>query len=157
MKTTKPIKSQKQLREFKNYYLYKEEYRNYLLVSVCLNSALRISDVLKLKAEDFYSFEGKHLQTHFMLWEQKTGKYTEILINQPIKTAFRLYVKNCGLERGYIFKNRQGNPISRIQAYRIIRNGADAVGINASCHSLRKTFGYYAWKKGTPSVMLMKI
>ena len=36
---------------------------------------------------------------------------------------------------------------------------AEETGIdgNVSCHSLRKTFGYHAWKQGVPPAMLMMI
>ena len=50
-------------------------------------------------------------------------------------------------------------PLSRYQAYRIVRKAAEAVGIEdvIRCHSLRKTFGYHAWKMGTPPALLMEI
>ena len=51
------------------------------------------------------------------------------------------------------------HPLSRFQAYRIVREAAAFAGLDAniSCHSLRKTFGYYAWKQGTPPALLMSI
>lgn len=50
-------------------------------------------------------------------------------------------------------------PLSRFQAYRMIIDAAKAVGIeeHISCHSLRKTFGYHAWKQGREPVVLMAI
>ena len=56
--------------------------------------------------------------------------------------------------------NRQKNEaISRIQAYRIIRSAADSLNIKqrVSCHSLRKSFGYHAWKSGAPVTVIMDI
>jgi site-specific recombinase XerD len=54
---------------------------------------------------------------------------------------------------------RTGNAISRVQAYRIIRGAGCAVGLveRVSCHSLRKTFGYHAWKSGVSPVVIMDI
>ncbi len=156
---TQPIRSYKDVQKFKNYYLERGEYRNYLLVSVCLNSALRICDVLKLKWEDIYDFKAACLKTHIALNEQKTGKHTRILINSALKSAVKLYISKSKTEikKGYIFANKHSAPITRIQAYRIIKEGGEGVGLDISCHSLRKTFGYHAWKKGVPPVMLMKI
>ena len=50
-------------------------------------------------------------------------------------------------------------PLSRNRAYHIIKDAADASHIegNISCHSLRKTFGYHAWKMGTPTALIMNI
>lgn len=49
--------------------------------------------------------------------------------------------------------------ITRTQAYAVIRRACLANGIEGkiSCHSLRKTFGYHAWKRNVPEVMLMNI
>lgn len=157
MKTAKPIKDHTKVRQFKQYYLKKGAYRNYLLVSICLNSALRISDVLKIKAEDLFDFDKNEIRSHLVLTEQKTGKRTEIFLNKNMRKAIILYQKNCRLTKGYIFKNTEGKPITRIQAHRIIKSGAEYAGIDISCHSLRKTFGYHAWKNGVPAVLLMKI
>jgi site-specific recombinase XerD len=61
---------------------------------------------------------------------------------------------------GFIIENpHAGKAISRIQAYRLIRAAAEELGFQqrVSCHSLRKTFGYHAWKSGVSPVVLMEI
>lgn len=61
----------------------------------------------------------------------------------------------------YLFPSpkKSGAPLSRYQAYRMITAAAKALnlGEHISCHSLRKTFGYHAWKQGANQVMLMTI
>ena len=58
-----------------------------------------------------------------------------------------------------IFSRKQPVTKNRSQAYRIVKTAAvhttqeDCI----SCHSLRKTFGYHAWKQGTPPALLMDI
>ncbi len=53
----------------------------------------------------------------------------------------------------------QDRHLSRYQAYRIIQAITQAVPIEGhiSCHSLRKTFGYHAWKQGADPVVIMLI
>ncbi|GHV44323.1 hypothetical protein FACS1894204_01270 [Synergistales bacterium] len=53
----------------------------------------------------------------------------------------------------------QRGAISRVQAYRIVRAAAEALGFRfrVSCHSLRKTFGYFAWKFGISPAVIMEI
>ena len=50
-------------------------------------------------------------------------------------------------------------PLSRYQAYRFVKQAAVYAGRpeHISCHSLRKTFGYHAWKQSVPPAMLMDI
>ena len=61
----------------------------------------------------------------------------------------------------YIFTGQKSanKPISRVQAFRIISKAADECNIKqpVSCHSLRKTFGYQAWKQGISPALLTNI
>lgn len=55
MSTTQPIRNKEQLAEFKEYYKsIKPNARNYLLIIMGMNTALRISDILALRWEDVY-------------------------------------------------------------------------------------------------------
>jgi integrase len=46
-----------------------------------------------------------------------------------------------------------------VQAWRIIHVAAEAIGETGciSCHSLRKSMGYHAWKSGVLPVLLMDL
>lgn len=159
MSTTQPIRSYEDVQKLKNFYLEKGEYRNFLLITVCLNTALRICDVLALKWQDVIYEDTGEIKDYIRIKEQKTGKTTVIKINVSIKNAIELYINNCGVGSGYIFVNKRGTALSRVSAFNIIKEGGKAIGLpyEISCHSLRKTFGYHAWKRGTPPAVLMQI
>lgn len=160
MGTTNPIREKRELEKFKNYYLKKEKYRNYLLIIMGLNTALRISDILKLCWDDVYDFQNKRYRSHICLVEQKTGKKTMIAVNHSLHEALVLCQQDRKAE-DFLFCTHSDplHAISRYQAYRIIRHAAEECGLegHVSCHSLRKTFGYHAWKQGVPPAMLMNI
>ncbi|NLC65599.1 MAG: tyrosine-type recombinase/integrase, partial [Clostridium sp.] len=60
----------------------------------------------------------------------------------------------------YIFKSRESSnkPITRQQALNILKDAANAVGIedNVGTHTLRKTWGYHAWKQGFSTALIME-
>ena len=163
MGTTQPIKEKEELHLFLDYYKTKQpSARNYALIVVGLNTALRISDILKLQWNDVYDFQRKQFRSHLLVLEQKTGKQNMIAMNKNVKTALALYKETRIIkEYDYVFtKNTDySTPLNRTQAYRIIRHAAkETLNVeNISCHSLRKTFGYHAWKQGTPPALLMDI
>lgn len=130
-----------------------------MFVVISLNTALRVQDVLKLKWSDIMQNDGWELKKHLSIEETKTGKHTYIYINDQIKKAVKLYISKCGKKGEYVISNRYGKPLSRFQAFKIVSEGGRECGIEEkiSCHSLRKTFGYHAWKNGTPPAMLMQI
>ena len=112
MGTTQPIRNKDELMAFRMYYKdIRPNSRNYCLIVMGLNTALRISDLLRLKWDNVYNY---------------TCRY---------------------------------QPISRTQAYRIVKTAAGKTvqDEHISCHSLRKTFGYHAWKNGTPPALLMDV
>ena len=160
---TQPIKDIQQINELKNYFLEKGETRNYTLVVMGLNTSLRISDMLSLKWKDVYNFRINAYRQHIELIEQKTGQNTIIALNESVIEALEVFKGNIEqiVPDLYIFKSRVGEnrPISRNRAFHIIKEASEELGIesNIACHSLRKTFGYQAWKQGVPPALLMSI
>lgn len=163
MSTTCPIRDKKSLASFRDYYKdTRPNPRNYTLIVMGLNTAFRIGDLLELKWQDICHANGK-LRRHICLAEQKTEKNRVVPINDALRQALEAYRTYCKGSKGsdYLFPSTRchSQPLSRYQAYRIIKNAAKACGLSEhiSCHSLRKTFGYYAWKQGTPPAMLMDL
>ena len=160
MSTTDPIRDQNQLRKLTDYFLERKQYRNYVLIVLGTCTALRISDLLTLRWDDVFDFETKKYRSHIELTEKKTRKRKRIPITSDIREALKLYYPYR--HGNFIFSNgrKEEKPICRVQAWRIIHHAANEVGIdgNIACHSLRKTFGYFAWKfQKTPSALLMEI
>lgn len=170
MKITQPIRDIAELKKIKRYYReVKPNKRNSLLVVCGLNTALRISDILKLRWKDVYNENLLSFKSHIDVKEQKTGKKTTVFINKNLKEAFASFLKDiiakkgklCEVMEQFIFLGQKSNdkPISRIQAFRIISEAAKKCLLShkVSCHSLRKTFGYHAWKKGVSPALLTSI
>lgn len=167
MNLAQPIKKTRDLENFKNYYKeIKPNYRNRLLIILGLNTALRISDILSLKWNYIYDFEKKEYKDHIIITEQKTGKTSQIYINSSVLDALKEYKedleqKNQNIDSNtYLFNHTNKNvSITRSQAFRIIKEAADYCSISGviSCHSLRKTFGYHAWKQGASPALLVTI
>ncbi len=165
MNTAEPIRNSEELERFKRYYLdEKRNPRNHLLIILGLNTALRISDMLMLQWQDIYNFETHRFCSHIILMEQKTEKKSVIFINKNLADSLQDYLDSQGgdgkvRKEMFLFQGRFGAALSRTQAWRIVRNAADVCGISGviSPHSLRKTFGYQAWKKGVSPVMLMSV
>lgn len=163
MATTQPIKNLDQIQQLKEYFLKKEETRNYLMIVMGMNTSLRISDILQLRWKDVYNFKKSRYKKHITLIEQKTGKANVVALNAAIIEALeRQRRKEKDFEETiFLFKSRKGEnqPITRVRAYTIIKEAVVELGMegNISCHSLRKTFGYQAWKNGIPPALLMSI
>ena len=159
MAATEPIRGKQELHAIAQYYLDQGQFRNYALFVLGVHTALRIGDLLSLRWRDVYDREHQKFRTHITLVEQKTGKPKTIALNKTALHALRVWLPHSKCE--YIFAGRGGNrPISRMQAWRIIRGACVSLGIegNISCHSLRKTWGYHAWTSQAVSpVVIMDV
>lgn len=163
MSTTQPIRKIKEVNQLKQYFYDKGEIRNYVLITLGVNTALRISDLLQLKWKDVWNFKTQHFKEHIVVREQKTDKITNVYLNEQCQECLEELKRAIETiaPADYIFKSRVGynKPIGRNRAYVIIKNASKNLGYeqNISCHSLRKTFGYHAWKQGVSPAVIMSI
>ena len=136
MSTTQPIRDKKSLQSFRNFYRDRKEHlRNYTIIVMGLNTALRINDILHLTYDMVY--QNHKVRSHIVVKERKTGKENRILLNSETRHLLAKYRKE----------------LIKTTMYQEALN----LGEHISCHSLRKTFGYHAWKQGANQVMLMTI
>jgi integrase len=130
--------------------------RDRLMFVLGINSGLRISDILSLKVRDVIDENGKP-KDRLILVEQKTGKRKSFPFNKAIISELKkLEYKSLD---DYLFPSQKGGPISRVQAYRVLNEAAKRAGLpyQIGTHSLRKTFGYHAYKAGTPVSVIQNL
>lgn len=127
--------------------------RDLLLFTFGINSALRISDILKLKVGDVRN-------TDVLTREQKTGKIKRFRMNKAIVDAVKSLVPADATDSDWLFPSRKGDkPITRVQAWRILKDAAERAGVKTEIgtHTLRKTFAYHAYKSGVDLTLLMSV
>ena len=123
MGTTQPIKNKNDIQRLKGYFLQKGEIRNYTMITLALNTSLRIGDLLNLKWQDVYNFDTKKYKHHIVVQEQKTHKQNTIPLNIEAKASLDMLMQS--LERlepsMCIFKSRIGENqhIGRTRAFSI--------------------------------------
>lgn len=129
--------------------------RDRLLFILGINSGLRISDLLPLNVADL---RGRQSLT---LREEKTGKTKTFRFNAAILGAIDTLIPADASADDYVFQSRRGTnrPLTRVQAYRIVNAAAVRIGLTdqIGCHTLRKTFGYHAYKAGVDLTLLQAI
>ena len=158
-KNTQPIRSIKKINELLTY-LKGKSYRDYMIAKIQLNTARRISDIVKLKVSDFLdpSYEMKRYVT---IQEQKTKKVAKIVINQSLQEAIKDYVTCKELAYDdYLFQSRKGlnKPITTTQVHRIFQEAGNALGLeNFGTHSLRKTWGFFCYRETQNIALIMEV
>lgn len=153
MNYVQPIRDLEKIEEIKNI-LKKQSFRNYFLFVLGINTGLRISDLLKLKATDVKR------KTHITIKEEKTSKAKRFKINSLLSLEIEDYIKSMKSDE-YLFPSRTGKktkPISRVMAYNILNAAAHQAGINEiGTHTLRKTFGYHFYQRYKDVAMLQQL
>jgi integrase len=150
MNTVEPIKDIAVVNELLQFFLGQSE-RNHLLFATGLYTGLRISDYRALRVIDVKN------KDEIVVIEEKTGKPNSIPINEELKQIIRRYCSGKR-EYEYLFKSRKGKnvPISRVQAWRILRRAGMEFGLKSiGCHTTRKTFGYILYQM-TEDIELVK-
>ncbi len=153
MSKVSPIRSQAKISQMKEY-LKEQSERDYMLFHMGINVGVRIGDLIKLRVRDI-------LGEYIDIIEEKRGKERVYLINNQLRRSLDEYVSGQELEPDdYLFQSRKGENehVGRIQAYRILNDAATVLGIEkVGTHTLRKTYGYWHYKRFRDVALLQKI
>lgn len=160
MELVEPIRDRDMVERMKTY-LMERSPRDHCLFVLGVNSGLRVSDLIGLTCKDVMETRTR-ARTRIRLREKKTGKHKDFPIGATVRETVEAYMasrKGWG-EDEYLFVSRKGNGhIERAQAYRIITEAAHHVGIeeHIGTHTLRKTFGYHAYKRTGDVALVQKL
>ncbi|MBC1483974.1 tyrosine-type recombinase/integrase [Listeria sp. FSL L7-1558] len=136
--------------------------RNVLLFSIGINTAYRISDLLRLKLRDVLEIyrQKVRVKSRLKMTEQKTEKNNSVILTKKLQKDIWDFVSKEHAEwiaqqdlDHYLFASRKTNggeqPLSRQQGWYIISNAGKKAGLqHLGTHSMRKTFGYHLYKNG---------
>lgn len=160
MQTVQPIKDKEKIEAMKKI-LRASTLRNELLFVLGINTGLRISDILALNVADVRMKKG--IVDRLELREHKTKKKRTIALSKKTSKLIERYLHNerpdASFEEPLFLSQKGGKAISRQHAYDILNSAAKSVGITEriGTHSLRKTFGYFAYKQGIDLAMIQKL
>ena len=153
-----PIRSPNAISSIKKH--LKSSPRNLALFTLGVNTALRASDLLRIKLSDI-----QHLRAgeQFTIKEKKTGKTKQVTLNKASFRAIRSYLKvrRKTAPDAPLFLSRKGaaKAISVWQLNHLVKKWARETGSHErfGSHSLRKTFGYMQrtqFKTDLPTLMV---
>ncbi|MCA0457121.1 MAG: tyrosine-type recombinase/integrase [Chloroflexi bacterium] len=159
-----PIRDRKKITQIKNQLRGQGRFRDLLLFTVGINTALRISDVLQLRIGQFIDEQQKP-RSRFEVREIKTGKRHDVTVNDSIREALTEYLfaypDVTSDPDNFVFFNSKFNRYSaalkRGRVWEFISAICEEVGLqgNYGTHSLRKTWGYQARMQGVDLALIM--
>lgn len=159
-----PIRDKKKIAQIKNLLRGQRRFRDLLLFTVGVNTALRVSDLLTLRIGHILDETGV-VVSQFVLREEKTGKRHEVVINDSIRTAFGEYLLAypgaAAAPEHFLFFSLKPfdytRHIDRRHVWELIATLCKEVGIagNFGAHTLRKTWGYHARLSGVDLALIM--
>jgi integrase len=118
--------------------------RDYLLLFLCGNLGLRVSELIRLRVTDLGSGQIRIPKLKIM-GRSKDGRIKKneipedgewIALPNEIRVEIEKYLTHYRIGAGFIFPGRDGH-LTRMSAQDIFYRYAKKIGINASIHSLR--------------------
>ena len=127
------------------------------------NCGLRISDILNIKKADVIYPDGT-VKNSYELREIKTGKHKKIILNSTARAAIK-EMDSFHHGHEYLFQtvgNYSGSdpkPVSTRWISKVFKDVREhlCLDYNFSSHTMRKTFGYHAYKNGEDIFVLQKL
>ena len=168
MNYVEPIRDLKKLFKMKKLMKKEGKLKELVLFEIGIKTGLRISDILKLTWNDVYSEFGENptFRQSIVITEKKTGKSKQFRLSDSVKESVNQLI---GLynpqKRTFIFISDSNSVTAsksawtRQYVWQFLNDYGYRSGIKEKIgtHTMRKTFGYHAYKNGVDLSLLMRI
>ncbi len=135
--------------------LLSDQPRNLALFSFGINTNLRASDLTKITVKQVLNL---HSGDSFEIRETKTGKSRWITLNKGVYQNIQNWIKIANLKPADpLFISQRGSSLTVSSVNRLVKSWCQHIGLkgNYGSHTLRKTWGYHAYKRGIDLPRLM--
>ena len=168
MNYVQPIRDVKKIEKMKKLMRKEGKFKELALFELGIKTGLRISDILNLKWSSVFSQAGDEpiFREVISIEEKKTRKAKQFHLSDNVrKVILEFWFSNQLNYEDYIFLSDSNNVANTHQAWsrqyvwQFLNDYAFRVGIRnkIGTHTLRKTFGYHAFKNGVDLSLLMRI
>lgn len=151
-----PIRKKTAIENIKK--ILQDKPRDLCLFTLGINTAYRANELLSIRLGQVKNIEVGDTLT---LKQSKTKKYRMVTLNRTAAKALQRYVKeDCDnlSDNDFIFKSQRGGALTVPTVTNLVKGWCVSVGLkgNYGSHTLRKTWGYWQYKRGTPLPLLME-
>jgi len=149
-----PIRKQADIAYIKS--MLVDQPRNLALFTLGINTNLRASDLVRITVNQVDAVAPGE---SFEIREQKTGKNRRITLNPKTFNVIQPLIDAALNPADPLLKSKKGGALTVSSVNRLVKSWCKAAGLrgNYGSHTLRKTWGYHAWKAGIDLPRLMVI
>lgn len=149
-----PIRATKDIKSIRK--LLQDNPRNLCLFTLGINTNLRASDLLGIKAG---MVMGLNPGDELTLKERKTGKHRRITVNKAVVEAIQGLLESRTYKKGDPLFLGQRGPLTVPSVTRLVKSWCASINLrgNYGAHTLRKTWGYHqrvTFQRGIPELMV---
>ena len=155
-----PIRSKAAIERIKADLLYRKKYRDFCLFTLGINTAYRANELLSLTLGKVAELEaGDTLE----LKQSKNKKHRMVTVNRTVLDAIQQYLKHdyrmrsCNVQSP-LFYSAKGGALTVPTVSVMVKEWCEGAGCkgNYGSHSMRKTWGWHQYKRGTAIPLLME-
>jgi integrase len=157
-----PIRQKAAIERIKAVLLKNAQYRDHCLFTLGINTAFRANELLSLKiGQVLHLAAGDILE----LKQSKNRKHRAVTLNKTAAEALRLYIerdmtlqKRMADKDAPLFYSQRGDCLTVPSVHNMVKAWCAHAGLkgNYGSHTMRKTWGYWQYKRGKPLPLLME-
>jgi integrase len=153
-----PIRTKAAIENIKK--ILRDSPRNLCLFTLGINTAYRANELLALRVGQVRTLR---VSDTLELKQSKTRTYRMVTLNRPAVAAIQSYLthdrafRDAAADR-YLFASRVGKVLTVPTVTNLVKGWCAAVGLkgNYGSHTMRKTWGWWQYKRGKPVPLLME-